>query len=244
LKDGESNLFHLKAGDSKLFKLDESFLTEKNWIQVTSFNLKMTTYQMNLRIQEKENSQNSFEVPVKTNWIGGQQALFKPKSDTAYNSKYDYFVVIKAEKDGVFNLEARSSKAVISLQDRSIKFENLKENQKLCFSYNIDENNSDSDLDINAKSVRGEVLLKVFPQKSEQSTTYLTVKSGNELKHKLSAEFRGIKDAASGVWLICAESKEKEAFLTLHVYSDKNSKIVDEYKKLLYSKFKTLNCLI
>lgn len=191
---------------------------------------------MNLKIQERANSSNFFEVPVKTNWIGGQQALLKPKSDAHDNSNFDYFVTIKAEKDGVFNLEARSSNGLIALQDRSIKFENIKENQKLCFSYNIDQNNSESDVQIHASSVRGEVVLNVFPQNSEQSSTSLTISSGTELNHRLSADFRANKDSASGVWLICAEAKEKEAFLTLQVYLDKNSKVVEKYKKLLYCK--------
>ena len=241
LKDGVSNLFHLKAGDTKVFKLNESFARERNWIQVTSFNLKMTPYQMNLKIQERANSNNFFEVPVKTNWIGGQQALLKPKSDANNNSKYDYFVTIKAEKDGVFNLEARSSNGLIALQDRSIKFEHLKENQKLCFSYNIDANNSESDVQIHAKSVRGEVVLSVYPQNSEQSSISLSIASGNELNHRLSADFRANKESASGVWLICAEPKEKEAFLTLQVYLYNNSAVVEKYKKLLYSKNKHSN---
>jgi hypothetical protein len=236
LKDGESNLFHLKSGDSKVFKLNQSFLTEKSWIQVSSFNLKMTPYQMNVRIQHKENTQNVIEVPVKTNWIGGQQAMFRPRSDQVNQTNYDYFVVVKAVKDGVFNLEARTSKAVIPLEDRSIKFENLKENQRLCFSYDINENNADSDIDINSKSVRGDILLKIFPQNSELSTINIKLDSGMEVSHKLTAEFRKTQNASSGVWIVCAESKEKEAFLTLHVYLDKNTNVVNEYKKLLYSK--------
>jgi hypothetical protein len=236
LNEGESNLFHLKSGDTKVFKLSESFLTEKNWIQVLSFNLKMTPFHMILKIQNKENSQNVINVPVKSNWIGGQQALFKPKSDQVNQFKYDYFVAVTAIKDGIFNIEARTSRAIVHLADKSIKFENLKENQKLCFSYDINATNADGDLDINGKSVRGDIQLNIFPQNSESSMISLKLENGKELNYKLTADFRRSKEAASGIWLVCAESKEKEAFLTLHVYLDRNTNAVKEYKKLLYSK--------
>ena len=191
---------------------------------------------MNVRIEDKENPQNSIEVPVKTNWIGGQQAIFKPTSDSINNMKYDYFVLIKANNDGVFNIEAKTSKAVIPLQDRSIKFENLKQNQKLCFSYEIDEKNAGSDLDITAKSFRGDINLTVNPKASETNLLNFKVENGNESSQKITAAIRGSNNASSGIWIICAESGDQEAFFTLNAHLDQNSNLVNEYKVLLHSK--------
>jgi hypothetical protein len=191
---------------------------------------------MNVRIEDKENPQNSIEVPVKTNWIGGQQAMFKPTSDSINNTKYDFFVVIKANNDGVFNIEAKTSKAVIPLQDRSIKFEYLKRNKKLCFSYEIDEKNAGSDLDITAKSFRGDINLTVYPKASETNSLNFKLENGNESSQKVTATTRSTYNASSGIWMICAESGDQEAFFTLNAHLDQNTNLVEEYKILLYSK--------
>lgn len=190
---------------------------------------------MNVRIEDKENPQNSIEVPVKTNWIGGQQAMIKPTSDSI-NNKYDYFVIIIANNDGVFNIEAKTSKAVIPLQDRFVKFENLKQNQKLCFSYEIDEENAGSDLEISAKSFRGDITLTVYPVASETNSLKFILENGTELSQKITVATRSTYNAPSGNWIICADSGDKEAFFTLNAHLGQNSILVKEYKKLLYSK--------
>lgn len=195
----------------------------------------MTSFKMNVRIEDKENPQNSIEVPVKTNWIGGQQAMIKPTSDSI-NSKYDYFVVIRANNDGVFNIEAKTSKAVIPLKDRFVIFENLKQNQKLCFSYQIDEKNAGSDLEISVKSFRGDITLTVYPVASETNSVNFILESGKELSQKVTVSTRSTYNAPSGIWMICADSGDKEAFFTLNAHLGQNSILVKEYKKLLYSK--------
>jgi hypothetical protein len=234
LKDGESKLFHLKAGDNKLFKLDEFFQAEKESIQISSFNMRMKSYKMAVQIVEKKNPSNVIQVPINSNWIGGQQAIIKPKAEE-YNSKYEYRILITANENGIFNIEARTSKAIIPMEDKLIKFENVKESQNLCFSYKIDKSNVSSNVIIDAKSIKGDVTFKVFPQNMSTLSSEFKVESGKDTKYEITNQLRQTKNASSGVWYVCASSLNTSAFFTIQIYLDKNYKMVKEYKQLLFS---------
>ena len=55
LKDGERQIFHLKGGDKLVYKLDKSFRNEKDFININSFNLRMTPYKMEVQMINKNN---------------------------------------------------------------------------------------------------------------------------------------------------------------------------------------------
>lgn len=78
MKDGESQIFHLKQDDKVIFKLDEFFNAEKNLILIKSINMRMTPYKMSVEIIDRNHPKKVINVPISNNWIGGQQALIKP----------------------------------------------------------------------------------------------------------------------------------------------------------------------
>lgn len=219
LKDGQSKLFHLKAGDKKVFVLEEFFEAEKNWIQISSFNLKMTNYKMNVDIVHKKDASNVIQANVNANWIGGQQATIKPSSDA---SNYQYRVVLTALENGIFTLEARSSQAVVALDDKTLKFESVKSKQELCYSYKATE----GDVTISAKSIKGDLNIRVNPGDKEIN---VSVKSEKEENYTLTKELRNNNVK------FCVSSGDNQAFYTIQVYMNKNEENVKEYKKLLYS---------
>ncbi len=195
---------------------------------------------MEVEIVEKENTQKVISVPVTTNWIGGQQTTIKPNTNEA-KTNFFYRVILSANENGVFDIEARTSKSVIKLHEKSLKFETIKKDTNVCFSYNIRHHVEDSII-IDVKSVKGDLNLKVTPNNSN-STDGLTinVKSEEEIKYEVTKDYRVSKNAQKGLWLICAEtpeSSEESTFFTIHIYTTKNSKKVKEYKQLLYKLIK------
>lgn len=235
LKDGENKLFHLKAGDKLAFKLDEFFKAETESIQISSFNLKMSKYTMNVQIIDST-SNKVIDVPVNTNWIGGQQAIIKPE---AKNYKYEYIVILTAIENGVFNIEARTSNAVIPLDDKTLKFETVKANQQVCYVYNINKANVEGDLMIEAKSIKGDLSLTISPESDKSNTINLTVANEKDIKYTLTSEIRKNKNVQGGNWLICARSNaSNHSFFTLQAFLGKNSELVKQYKKLLFDLLK------
>lgn len=223
LKDGENKLFHLKAGDKKVFQLDEFFQAEKDWIQISAFNLRMKKFTMQVEILEKQNPKNVIEAPVSLNWIGGQQAIIKPQSQ--FTSKYSYRVILSAVEDGVFDIEARTSKSLIKLEDKSLKFDTVKKNQGICYSYKATTNTDKLILEV--KSIKGDVKFNITPESTGTKQT-LKVEDGNDIKTPLTSDNL----------LICAESVSDNAFFTVQIYQEANSSKVREYKQLLYSLLK------
>lgn len=194
----------------------------------------MTNFKMEVEIVEKENTQKVISVPVSTNWIGGQQATIKPNTQEA-KTNFSYRVIISANENGVFDIEARTSKSVIKLHEKSLKFETIKKDTNVCFSYNIKHHIEDSFV-IDVKSVKGDLNLKVHPNNTNDSLT-INVKSEEEIKYEVTKDYRVSKNAQKGLWLICAETPENfedSTFFTIHVYTTKNTKKVKEYKQLLY----------
>jgi hypothetical protein len=228
LKDGQNKLFHLKSGDKKVFILDEFFESEKEWIQISSFNLRMSKYSMNVEIAEKQNPKNVIEVPVHLNWIGGQQAIIKPNNNIKYTSKYVYRIILNAEDNGVFNIEARTSHSLIELDDKTVKFETVKKDQNLCYQYSTEKSTS-SKIILEARSIKGDIEFTIS-NKDKPSAQPLTYKITNE--KELNTEFE------NGNLIICVHSNSNQSFFSLQVFLESNSDKVKEYKQLLYRKFK------
>jgi hypothetical protein len=229
LKDGESKLFHLKAGDKKIFVLDEFFNAEKEKIQISSFNYKMTNYKMNVEVIHQN---NLIDIPVNENWIGGQSAMIQPSASIAFNS-IQYRVIINAIENGVFNVEARTSNSVIHINDRNINFEWIKQNENLCFSYNIESFNKNDDLIINMRSIKGDMNLILHPKNDFSEVIKERVLPEKENRFSISKHMR--LDNNAGEWLICVEGKSEKNLFSLQVYINTNEKKVNEYKKLLSS---------
>ena len=237
LLNGENKLFHLKAGDRKVFILDEQFHKESNWVSINSFNLRMSGFKMNVEIVEKANLKNVIEVPVQANWIGGQSAKITPNISHNFRSLYFYRVILTAAEDAVLNIEARTSNSIIKLSDKSLKFEAVKKDQKLCFNYNVAKTQIEDSFVIETRSIKGDVNFSVFPAGKENLKKELKLFNEKELKHEISSLYRKENNALEGDWTICASS-EANAFFTIQVYMSHNYKLIKEYKKLLYRKFR------
>jgi hypothetical protein len=221
LKDGESSLLHLKKGDEVIFKLDETFKVETNYINISSFNLKMSKYEMNV---ENVNAENALVVNVDSTWAGGKQAKI--------TSPGDYKITLRAIDDGVFTIEARSSTSIITLDDKNMRFDSLKEGENVCYRYNVKDDISSVLIDI--RSIKGDISLLIKPENG-QNNINLNISSEKESHYELSSAIRNEKGLASGNWLICVNS-DKDAYFTLHAFLEANSELVREYKKILYSK--------
>jgi hypothetical protein len=237
LFNGENKLFHLKAGDRKVFILDDQFHNESKWISINSFNLRQSSFKMNVEIVEKANMKNIIEVPIQANWIGGQVAKITPNLSHNFRSLYFYRIILTAIEDSVLNVEARTSNSIIKLNDKSLKFESIKKDHKLCFNYKINEAQAEDSVVIEARSIKGDIKFLVFPAGKENQKLELSVSSEKELKHELTSTYRSQKMALGGEWIICAIS-ENHAFFTIQVYMNHQAEMIREYKKLLYRKFK------
>ena len=242
LKDGENKLFHLKAGDTKIFKLEEFFQAEEESIKISSFNLKMSKYKMEVKIIDKSNEKNMIEVPVSQNWIGGLQAMIKPKANN-YVSKYQYKIILTAIENGVFNIEAKTSKAIVPLSDKTLKFDSVKLNEKLCYSYKINKESAGNNFKIDVKSIKGDVSLEVSPLGVNGNPLQFTILNEKDLKYDLTSAYRQSLKSESGIWKICATTKNENAFYTIQVYQDENGVKVKEYKKLLMGKIITFDLI-
>ncbi len=220
MKDGETNLLHLKKGDEVIFKLDDSFKNEKNYINISSFNLKMSKYEMNV---ENVSAEKALELSVDSTWAGGKQAKITPPGD--------YKVSLRALEDGVFTIEARSSTSIINLDDKNMRFDSLKEGENVCYRYNIKDDISSVLID--ARSIKGDINLTIRPESAESGVD-LSILSEKESHYELSSNIRKEKGLTSGNWLVCINS-DKDAYFTLHAFLDTNSELVREYKKILYS---------
>jgi hypothetical protein len=242
LKDAESKLFHLKSGDRKVFILDEFFQVEKDSITISAFNLKVSQFKMTVDIMERNDPNNVISVPVSRTWIGGQQAIIKPSGQTSV--KYDYRVILEANESGVFNIEAKTSDAIIPMSDRNLRFESVKSGEKICFSYKINKASADKDIIIEARSIKGELKLKAFPQGSTEAAATLNVSNEKDVSYVLSSDLRGKRSATDGTWLVCAESPNQDttSFFTMQIFLNENKAKVDEYKTLLYSNISNLMC--
>jgi hypothetical protein len=220
LKDGETSLLHLKKGDEVIFRLDDSFKSEKNYINISSFNLKMSNYEMNV---ENVSAEKALAILVDSTWAGGKQSKITTPGD--------YKVTIRAIEDGVFTIEARSSTSIITLDDKNMRFDSLKENENVCYRYNVKDDISSVLID--ARSIEGDIKLTIKPENNNNAIN-LNISSKKETQFDLTSGIRKQKDLASGNWLVCVNS-DKDAFFTLHAFLETNSELVKEYKKMLYS---------
>jgi hypothetical protein len=222
LKDGETVLLHLKKGDEVIFRLDDSFKSEKNYINISSFNLKMSNYEMNV---ENISAEKALAILVDSTWAGGKQAKITPPGD--------YKITLRAIEDGVFTVEARSSTSIIALDDKNMRFDSLKENENVCYRYNVKDDVSS--VLIHARSIEGDIKLIIKPENNNNSIN-LSIKSEKETQFDLTSAIRKEKGLASGNWLVCVNSNN-DAYFTLHAFLESNSELVKEYKKMLYSIF-------
>jgi hypothetical protein len=233
---GDSKLIHLKQGDSKVF-IVKDIPTDSKWLQISAFNLRMTDFDMTIEKIEFGKDQNlssdSSEIQVNKDWIGGKAATIN-NLNLSSSSQFFYRVLLRSSSDSVFNVEARTDSSLIKLNDRSLKFEGLKENSRVCYVYNV--NNEISDINIDARTLKGEVEFVLFP-KIQNKQQEISFKVNKEIVYHLTASDRKTRNSPKGEWVFCAQALTGDAFFTLSVYDIKNENLVKEHKKLLYSKF-------
>lgn len=186
---------------------------------------------------ESVNMNNGVErispVTVSNNWIGGKQLYLH--EDNGHNLSNDkYRIKIKANEGGVFNIEAITSDTISVLEDKDLKFQSLKNDQRLCYSYDVKDQNEDITLDIRA--IKGGVNFYINPgQLPTKDTHAFNFQTARDRKFNLSSELRAKHNQKGGMWYICATTDDSYAFFAIQVYLIKNASEVQDYKKLLLS---------
>lgn len=238
LKLGETTMFHLKAGDSKVFDITLRETADfKDFVNISAFNLRMTKFSMKVQIENnKDIKADPIEALVSSNWKGGQQALIYPKNfildNTSENKNlmnYSFKVVIYAYENGVFNIEATSGNTIIALGN-SVRFDSINKNAPLCYYYNDTNNNKKIFVDI--KSINGDLKIYTQQDKLPQFDDYHQKFSvNNEREEKLNF------DTTENVqkWFLCVEGDDT-AYYSIHIYNEGVQSQVQNYKNLLYSK--------
>lgn len=234
---GENTLFHLKAGDSKVFDLTVTNpLNFKDYINISSFNLKQTKYDMKVDIINSQQPNTQLTANVNANWIGGQQAMIYPKNFIMTGDKsnnlmnYSFKITISAQENGVFNLEATSGNTIITL-DHSIRFDSTSEEAPICYSYTATEKEK---LVIDVKSIHGNLIIRTQDEKLpafDDYTNKFTVDNGREEKISLL----NVNNAKK--IFLCVET-QKSAYFTIHIYNKDREEHAKTYKNLLFSKLK------
>ena len=235
LKLGQSLLFHLKKGDRIVFDLTLTSPQEfKDYINISTFNLRMSKYNMKVNIVNSEDS-SSIEAPVSSNWIGGQQSLIHPKNfmmNTGSNKNnlmnYSYKIMIVAEESGVFSVEATSGNTTVALADSNLRFDNASNETPMCYFYN----NTNEKTVVDIRSINGDVLVYAQADKLPEFDDYyrkFTVNSERDEKIILDSSEKVTK------WFLCIQSS-KQSYYSIHIYNHDLGDKVQYYKKLLYSK--------
>lgn len=229
---GENKLFHLKEGDSKIFTIKDTDKIE-NFIDITTLNLRMSKFTMQVEIVDKSDPTKTVNAPVSSNWIGGQSTIIKPKNIKDRN--FEYRITINALENGIFNVEAKSENTLIQLNDLSLKFETINSEKPVCYSYRIDASSSKEDLLINIKSVKGDLDITLAPNNNFSAVNAFNFKVDNstEKRYVLSSNVRN-KNTNGDNWSICVKG-EKTSYYTLQVFTRNKTDVVKDYKKLLYS---------
>lgn len=239
LKLGAMNLFHLKAGDSKVFDLTITDATEfKDYINISSLNLKQTKYEMKVEIINNEDKKSSpITAKVNSSWIGGQQSLIYPKNfllsgDQNNNlMKYSFKIIISAHENGVFNLEATSGNTIVALTESNLnmRFDSATNNAPTCYFYNAKKNDK---VYINVKSIHGEVVIRTQENKKPEFDDFSDKFSVTDSKEEKIA----LKTSSTIEKLyLCVES-QTTSYYTINIFSESNESSVNNYKKLLMSK--------
>lgn len=244
LKDGENQLFHLKQGDKFIFKLDKTFKLEKELININSFNMRMTPYKMEVKMMNKDNQNDVMDVQTFENWVGGQQAIIKPSKNISLQN-YQYRIIFTALKDGIFDVEAKSSNSLSRLTDKSLKFDSVNTEMGNCYAYNIPKNSKKDELMFEMKSIKGQMNYYIFPDNNnlnnikyynnEKLNGFITLKgklTENESR-KIGLDRKMRFKQTTGDWKICIKSEE-DAFYTIQAYLASNQYDIKEYQKLLY----------
>jgi len=242
IKLGETTMFHLKKGDSKVFDLTFSDAAEfKDYVNISSFNMRMSKYSMNVQIENQSDQKaDPVEANVVSNWIGGQQALIYPKnlkvggsnSEAANIQNYSFKIVIVAHESGVFNLEATSGNTIITLGSSNIRFDSTSKEAPICYSF---ETSGDNNIVAQVKSINGDLTVLALENKLPEFDDYskkFTVENEREEKVKLLSR-ENVKK-----WFLCVES-EKSAYYSIHIFNEGHEDKVQLYKNLLYSLLKT-----
>jgi len=229
-------MFHLKKGDSKIFDLTLSNSNDfKEYLNIVSFNLRMTKYSMKVQIVDNDKSNDSQEANVVSNWIGGQQSLIYPKNFILSGNQsnnllnYSFKIVIYAHEAGVFNIEATSGNTVIALGNSNLRFDTVTSETPICYYYDV-SNNKDKKIIVDLKSINGDISVYTNQDKIPSFDDYtrkFTV--GDEKDEKLILD---TKDDMKK-WFFCVETKDT-AYYNIHIYNEATEKRVQTYKNLLY----------
>lgn len=240
LKNGESQIFHLKKNDKIIFKLEaaEFFQKANSPITIKSFNFRMTPYKMFVEIIQKNQPDKIISAPISRNWIGGQQAIIKPESELS-SEAFVYRVIFIAEKDGVFSVEAKTDNFPSKLNDKILKFDSAKGQNANCYVYDISKEKAQEDLVFEFKAIKGNLSYSISGANDSKEVLKGDIIEKSKLKVALSAQQR--ESQVDGLWKVCVANKDNEgktALFALQAYLAGNHEHVKEYQKLLYSNFK------
>jgi hypothetical protein len=180
---------------------------------------------------------------VSHDWVGGQQFLISNK-DPIFSAFNKYKVIIMAQDNGVFTIEARTSNTIVPLADNMIKFENLKPNHKTCYQYDIPEEYKEDNLMIKTNVIKGNTRFllspRIIPKRNQEFPVQMMIGEKSN-SYELPLSTRQKLQAESGVWFICVESKKMTSFYTLQVYLNQFTENNSKFQKNLVSLLKNDN---
>lgn len=212
--------------------------------------MRMTPYKMEVEMINKKNSDDVITIKTFENWVGGQQALIKSTSESPLQN-YQYRIIFTALKDGIFDVEAKSSNSISRLNDKSLKFDTVNNDFVNCYAYNIPKDYKKEELVFEMKSIRGNFNYYIFPDNNnlnnikyynnEKLNGFITAKGNVSDKDskKIVLDRKTRSKQVTGDWKICIKTEQEKAtnaMYTIQAYLSSNHYDIKEYQKLLLRK--------
>lgn len=210
----------------------------------------MTPYKMEVEMINKNNPKDVISARVTENWVGGQQSIIKSSKDILLQN-YQYRIIFTALKDGIFDVEAKSSNSNSRLTDKSLKFDSVSAEMGNCYAYNIPKIAKKEELVVEMKSIRGNFDYYIFPDNNnlnnikyynnEKLNGFITVKGNISDRNngKIVLDMKKRSKQVTGDWKICIKTEEQKpasAMYTIQAYLASHHYDIKEYQKLLYRK--------
>jgi len=212
--------------------------------------MRMTPYKMEVEMINKNNSDDIVNVKTFENWVGGQQAIIK-SSENVLLQNYQYRIIFTALKDGIFNVEAKSSNSISRLNDKSLKFDTVNALVGNCYAYNIPKDLQREELVFEMKSIKGSFNYYIFPDNNnlnnikyynnEKLNGFITSKGNvsNRSSTKVILNMKMRNKQIIGDWKICIKTEDQnseDSLYTIQAYLASNHYDIKEYQKLLLRK--------
>jgi hypothetical protein len=212
--------------------------------------MRMTPYKMEVEMINKNNPNEVTNFKTFDNWVGGQQAIIKSSADISLQN-YNYRVIFTALKDGVFDVEAKTSNSFSRLNDKSLKFDTVNYDVGNCYVYNIPNESTKEELVFEMRSIKGNFNYYIFPDNNnlnnikyynnEKLNGFITAKGtiSDKKSNQIVLDMKIRNKQISGDWKICIKTedqKSENSLYTIQGYLASNHHHIKEYQKLLYRK--------